>query len=54
MTIVEEIVKLFDKNLECIRYEVKGNRIVIDDKKVGRRDSENKYEHELNTSSEID
>jgi len=27
--IMEEIVKLLDKNLECVRYEVKDDRIVI-------------------------
>jgi len=29
MAIMEEIVKLLDKNLECVRYDVKGDRIVI-------------------------
>jgi len=26
---MEEIVKLLDKSLECVRYEVKDDRIVI-------------------------
>jgi len=33
---------------------MKSNKIVIDDKNVSGRESENEYEHELNASIETD